>query len=207
MINFKFLPIIVILFVVSPLIDYAQVQRECFNTVSFCPALKRSSGFTKNMQSYSGAFEQGDTTEVQIVIYKNMEYRISVCSPSHPELQGKFQFKIVEDVRGGIWDSIPASVEVPIKENGEETGDFRDSTYIKLVRKYVTVEELRYDNSTDEMSQDFIFQSDKTRKLKVKVFVPVSEAEDKSSGFAGSNYVCVGLLIEHQPGIVTGFSR
>ena len=85
-----------------PLIDIAQSQRECYNTVSFCET-ERKAGFTKNMQSLSGAFAQGDTSEVQIIVYKNMEYRISVCSPSNPELLGKFQFKIAEDVKKGIW--------------------------------------------------------------------------------------------------------
>jgi len=57
------------------------------------------------------------------------------------------------------------------------------------------------------MSQDFIFRSNKTRKLKVKVYVPSSEGEEMSSGLSGSNYACVGILIEHQPGVITGFSR
>ena len=31
-----------------------------------------------------------------------MEYRISICSPSNPELTGQFQFKIAEDVTKGL---------------------------------------------------------------------------------------------------------
>ncbi len=85
-----------------PLVDFSQNQGECYNTVSFCPTHKKD-GFTKNMQSLSGAFEQGDTSIVQIIVYKNMEYRISLCSPSHPDLQGKFQFKIIEDIKKGVW--------------------------------------------------------------------------------------------------------
>ena len=66
-----------------PLIDFAQSQKECYNTVSFCET-ERKAGFTKNMQSLSGAFAQGDTSEVQIIVYKNMEYRICLLytSPS-----------------------------------------------------------------------------------------------------------------------------
>ena len=70
-------------------------QRECYNTVSFCDTDSKG-GFTRNMQSLSGAFVPGDTNIVQIIVYKNMEYRVSLCSPSHPDLQGKFQFKIIE---------------------------------------------------------------------------------------------------------------
>ena len=54
------------------------------------------------------------------------------------------------------------------------------------------------------MSQDFV-SSNKTRKLKVKVYVPKAEGEEMSSGISGSSYACVGLLIEHQPGVISGF--
>jgi len=82
----KRINILIIIFLMAmPLIDFAQSHRECYNTVSYCET-DRKAGFTKNMQSLSGAFEQGDTSEVQIIVYKNMEYRISICSPSNPEL-------------------------------------------------------------------------------------------------------------------------
>ena len=45
------------------------------------------------------------------------------------------------------------------------------------------------------------------KKLKVKVYVPKAEGEEMSSGLSGSSYACVGLLIEHQPGVISGFSR
>ena len=71
----KFLPLAAIL-IIAPIISFTQSQRECYNTVSFCETQKKM-GFTRNMQSLSGAFEQGDTSVVQIIVYKNMEYRIS----------------------------------------------------------------------------------------------------------------------------------
>ena len=56
-------------------------------------------------------------------------------------------------------------------------------------------EVVRYDNSNDEMSQDFVFTSNQTRKLKVKVYVPESDGGEMSSGLSGSSYACVGLLL------------
>lgn len=181
----------------APVIDYAQSQKECYNTVSFCPPQKKL-GFTRNMQSLSGAFEQGDTSVVQIIVYKNMEYRISICSPSNPELTGQFQFKIAEDVTKGVWKE---TTQTFLDEDGVEQS--------KTTRKrvYEKSEVVRYDNSDDEMSQDFIFQSNQTRKLKVKVYVPESDGGEMSSGLSGSSYACVGLLVEHQPGVVSGFNR
>lgn len=195
----------IILLMAMPLIDFAQSQRECYNTVSFCET-ERKAGFTKNMQSLSGAFAQGDTSEVQIIVYKNMEYRISVCSPSNPEFLGKFQFKIAEDVRKGAWKETTIYVDSTYED---ENYDPKTVKVPKIQRKrvYETTEEVRYDNADDEMSQDFVFTSNKTRKLKVKVYVPNAEGEDMSSGLSGSSYACVGLLIEHQPGVISGFSR
>ena len=88
----KFIYLIKLLLIIPILSIGQRNQSECYNTVQFCPVGKRL-GFTKNMQSFSGAFETGDTSVVTIVVYKGMEYRISVCSPSHPELEGQFQFK------------------------------------------------------------------------------------------------------------------
>ena len=156
----KFLPLAAIL-IIAPIISFTQSQRECYNTVSFCETQKKM-GFTRNMQSLSGAFEQGDTSVVQIIVYKNMEYRISVCSPSNPELLGQFQFKIAEDVKKGVWKETT-------KKYVDEAGVEQTKTTRKRV--YEKSEVVRYDNSKDEMSQDFIFQSNQTRKLKVKVYV------------------------------------
>ena len=184
----------------------AQNQSECYNTVTFCPVGKRL-GFTRNMQSFSGAFEQGDTSEVSIVVYKNMEYRISVCSPSHPELEGQFQFKIVEYVTKASWEEKPKyKEEVYYDEDGmEQTRKVQDGTIKKRVYKKEPI--VRYDNSDDNMSQDFIFQSSQTRKLSIKVYVPDDGGGEMSAGLSGSNYACVGLLVEHQLGIITGFNR
>ena len=195
----------IILLMAMPLIDFAQSQRECYNTVSFCET-ERKAGFTKNMQSLSGAFAQGDTSEVQIIVYKNMEYRISVCSPSNPEFLGKFQFKIAEDVRKGAWKETTIYVDSTYEDENYDTQTVKVPK-IQRKRVYEITEEVRYDNADDEMSQDFVFTSNKTRKLKVKVYVPNAEGEDMSSGLSGSSYACVGLLIEHQPGVISGFSR
>ena len=206
--NYKMrnLSIVLAVLVAIPFTVLAQNQSECYNTVTFCPVGKRL-GFTRNMQSFSGAFEQGDTSEVSIVVYKNMEYRISVCSPSHPELEGQFQFKIVEYVTKASWEEKPKyKEEVYYDEDGmEQTRKVQDGTIKKRVYNKEPI--VRYDNSDDNMSQDFIFQSSQTRKLSIKVYVPDDGGGEMSAGLSGSNYACVGLLVEHQPGIITGFNR
>ena len=80
----------------SPIYVVSQNKITCFDTYKFCPVGKRM-GFTINMQSFSGAFEMGDTSVVTLICYKGMEYRFSLCSPSHPELNGALEFQIAED--------------------------------------------------------------------------------------------------------------
>ena len=195
--------LIIIFLMAMPL--FYQSQKECYNTVTFCDT-ERKEGFTRNMQSLSGAFAPGDTNIVQIIVYKNMEYRVSLCSPSHEDLQGKLQFKITEDIKRGVWKENTIEVDSTYEdENFEEVTVKVTKTQRKRI--YETIEEVRYDNSEHEMSQEFIFTSTNTRKLKIKVYVPSSETEEMSSGISGTTFACIGLLIEHQPGIVTGFRR
>ena len=197
----------IILLMAMPL--FYQSQIECYNTVSFCDSESKQ-GFTRNMQSLSGAFAPGDTSIVQIIVYKNMEYRVSLCSPSHPDLEGKFQFKIIEEIKKGVWKENTIEVDSTDLDD-EPVTDMNGNTLkiSKTQRKRVieTTQEVRYDNSEHEMSQNFIFTSNKTRKLKIKVYVPITESEEMSSGLSGTTFACVGLLLEHQPGVVTGFKR
>ena len=197
----------IILLMAMPL--FYQSQIECYNTVSFCDTESKQ-GFTRNMQSLSGAFAPGDTSIVQIIVYKNMEYRVSLCSPSHPDLEGKFQFKIIEEIKKGVWKENIIEVDSTNLDD-EPVTDMNGNTLkiLKTQRKRVfeTTQEVRYDNSEHEMSQNFIFTSNKTRKLKIKVYVPSTETEEMSSGLSGITFACVGLLLEHQPGVVTGFKR
>ena len=196
------LKILVIIFV-FPIASYAQ---DCHNKVRYCPHSKRE-GYIFNMQSESGAFVQGDTSEVSIIVYKGMEYKISLCSPSHPQLNGSFQFKIVEHVTRGEWvEKTTYDTEIEYDEYGLEVGEKKIPRKTRK-RVYVTDEIVRYDNSKDENAQDFIFQSNKTRKLYIKVFIPEMGGGEQEMSLEGETYACVGLLIEHQSGVKTGFRR
>ena len=193
----------ILLFIILalPVLSFAQ---ECHNVVKYCPHSHRE-GFVFNMQSSSGAFIQGDTAEVSIIVYKGMEYKISFCSPSNPELNGNFQFKIVELVTKGKWvETTTYTNEIEYDEFGYEIGEKKVAHTTKK-RIYEKQEIVRFDNSQHENAQDFIFQSNKTRKLIVKVYIPEVPSEEFDLG--GETYACVGLLIEHQKGVNTGFKR
>ena len=143
---------------------------------------------------------------------------MSLCSPTHNELNGKFEFQVVEKITKPYWDEKKVSeVEEVAKldENGDDMyDDYGDIIYEEVAtirtikrRRYKKQDVVRYDNKKDEDAQEFIFVSDKTRKLTIKVYIPAAEGGDESQGLGAETYACVGLLIEHQPGATTGFNR
>jgi len=194
-------PFLLFFIPVAPLFIYAQ---DCHHVVKYCDHSNRE-GYVFNMQSSSGAFIQGDTAEVSIIVYKGMEYKISFCSPSNPELNGNFQFKIVELITKGKWEEKTTYTnEIEYDEYGYEIGEKKVPHTVKK-RVYEKQEIVRFDNTEHENAQDFIFQSNKTRKLVVKVYIP--EVPSEEYDMSGETYACIGLLIEHQKGVKTGFGR
>ena len=109
--------------------------------------------------------------------------------------------EMLEATVKGLQDKI-GQLNMDLKSKQKELEDV-----VAKKRVYIKEPFVMYDNTEDQMSQDFIFQSNQTRKLNVKVYVPDDGGDEMSSGLSGSNYACIGLLIEHQPGIITGFSR
>lgn len=191
-----------LLIVSSPI---SLVAQDCFGTVKLCPRQKKE-GFTYNNQSMSGAFIQGDTAEVTFIVYKDMEYRMSLCSPNKQELDGNFKFQIVEQITKPAWKEVTTyEIVEKFDEEGYPNGEEKVAKTSKK-RVYNKVDVVRYDNAKDEDAQEFIFVSDKTRKLTIKVYIPVLSGGE-SSGLEAESYACVGLLIEHQPGPKTGFQR
>lgn len=195
--------LLVLIIPVSPIVINAQ---ECHHSVKYCPHSNRQ-GYVFNMQSSSGAFIQGDTAEVDIIVYKGMEYKISLCSPTNDELNGNFQFKVIELITKGKWEEVTTyTYETEYNEYYEEIGQ-KKIPHISRKRVYEKQEIVRYDNSKDENAQDFVFQSNKTRKLIIKVYIPEMPSEGEEYDLGGETYACVGLLVEHQKGVKTGFGR
>jgi len=187
-------------------IPFVSTAQDCHNTVKYCPHGKKD-GYVYNGQSVSGAFVQGDTAEITIIVYKDMEYRMSICSPNNYQMNGKFQFQVVEMITKAQWEETKTYVtEEKFDEDGQPIGEEKVE---KVTRKRVYKKSpvVRYDNSKDEDSQEFIFVSDKTRKLTIKVYVPNMEGVSEGDDLEGDAYACVGFLIEHQPGPKTGFRR
>lgn len=170
-------------------------QYLCNGAVKHCIYNKKD-GYVFNQQSKSGAFLQGDTAEITIVVYKNMDYRISACAPEVEELQGQMKFKIVEEVKEPEWQT--SMVTETVTEYDDE-GNANDKEVTKEVKKrvYVTKKIVRYDGYKDEEENIFEFISDKSRKLTIQVYIP--EVGGEGGDLEADDVVCVGLLVEHRP--------
>lgn len=194
---------LLILALALPFISSA--QQECRGIQKFCSPSHKKSGFVYNGQSVFGAFAQGDTAEVSIVVYKGMDYRIVLCSGDEA-LDGKIEFKVVEMVSKPYWEETKSLVTV--EEFDAETNSTVKKQVEKVSKKriYGKVEAVRYDNSKYETDPEFSFTSDKTRKLIIKVYIP-ELGEDVSNGLEEDAMSCVGMLIEHKQAEKTGFRR
>jgi len=203
--------------------------QDCYQFVKGCDNGKRE-GFLYNGQSKSGMFDSGDTTEITMVAYKGMDYRVTACVDEQ-YISGEIQLRIIEKIKKPYWEekTVTDTEELPkLDAQGNEIyaiakdeygDDMYDedgnpiedvvletvtSTRIVKKRKYKLKEEVRYDSKKD--GPEFSFASRMTRKLHIEVIVPGAAGED---GLA-AEYIesgCVGLLIEHRKGSVVGFGQ
>ncbi len=168
----------------------------CTGTVQEC-LYPRKDGFVFNGQSQSGAFIQGDTAKVTIVVYKDMEYRMTACCPQFQELNGKLKFRIIEEVSEPRWITTTVTEKVDVVDaEGVVTGSKNVTKEVKK-RVFDKVKIVRYDGYKEEKGNEFVMISDKTRKLTIEVYVPVMGGE--GSGLQADDLACIGLLIEHRP--------
>jgi len=194
---------LLVLALVLPFLSNA--QEECRGIQRFCSPSHKKSGMVYNGQSVFGAFAQGDTAEVSIVVYKGMDYRIVLCSGDEA-LDGKIEFKIVEMVSKPYWEESKTLETVEEFDAESNTTVKRQVEKVTKKRVYGKVETVRYDNTKYDTNPEFSFTSDKTRKLIVKVYIP-ELGEDASNGLEEDAMSCIGMLIEHKQALKKGFRR
>ncbi len=192
-------------------------QGSCGNFHRSACSVSENRMFNYNGQSRSALFAKGKTSELNIVVYKGQDYRISFCSDVE-KIGDQIQFKIFE-VRKGV--PVEKQVEEKWMEDeyvkcsecsgtgvvDEETcyncnGDAQVATGEQVEMKqmvtktvYERRKEVLYDNSQDGMAQEIEFSIDKTKKLIIEVSIPAGETPKHKLGSA--DMACLGVLIEH----------
>jgi hypothetical protein len=157
----------------------ASAFSQCRETYAFCARGDKSWQF--NSQSTSGVVAKGEDEELSIMVYQGVDYRLSLCS-DNPDVEGKIQFEIYEMKTEKQYD--------PVKK--------RD-IYVKTP---VTI----LSNSEMEMAQEIDFTSDQTRRLYIRIVIPEEATSGGKKNLKVADYVCVGILVQHQRGVKTGFN-
>lgn len=202
-------------------------QKNCYESHKRCVSDSKQ-GFILSGQSKSGTFIPGDTAEVTLTLYKNMEYRLSFCSPQNPNVDGKVEFQIVEYITESVFEEVITYEEVfPEEEYSEEAeydeyGDYSEDSYeepepikVPVVTKrkvYKKVPVVTFDNTTasaggeGQYTQEYRTIANNFKTITIRVYIP-GTPEEKNETSAGKtvSFVCVGLLLEHKAAPKLGF--
>jgi len=208
--------VLIVVLAVAPSLSYGQYCNY-FHTKYCMPS--ENDMFKLNGQSKSALFSKGQTSELNIIVYKGQDYRISLCMDEN--LGSQIQFKIYENKKvkvEKVFETKRTEDEYQKDENGElvvdEYGDYIPTgEVIEVIDKETKIvtekrKELLYDNSQDGFSSEIEFTVESTRRLVVEVTVPVGAAgggKSKGKMMKSSDMGCVGLLVEHMTTPISGF--
>lgn len=161
--------------------------------------------FSENGQSKSAMVQVGKETELNIIVYRGQDYRISLC---HDEkiLGEQLAIRLVEKVRVPYDELVEVTTQEPVLDaSGNPTGTTQEVKTKQNKRVYEEEEKVLWDNTEHEMAKEVEFSCTATKRIAVEVIAPGnSEAKPKKGG--GTNDIgCVGILIEHMPTPALGF--
>lgn len=164
---------------ILPLITMA--QGPCTDYHKFNCNRASDKRFSVNGQSKSAAVQVGQETELNIIVYRGQDYRISLCYDDKVLGEG-LAIRLVEKVR----------------QAKPGTGDASDKV------EYEELEKVLWDNTEHEMAHTVEFSCTSTKRIAVEVVAPGGAASGKKSDKA-FDIGCVGILIEHMPTPGLGF--
>ncbi|MCU0319351.1 MAG: hypothetical protein MUE88_04670 [Flavobacteriales bacterium] len=171
--------LIALAFLASPIALLA--QSPCAEYHKFNCDRSGDKRFSPNGQSKSAAVQVGQETELNIIIYRGQDYRISLCHDDKV-LGEKLAFRLVEKVRS------------PKSEVG---ADGRT--------EYEETEKVLWDNTEHEMDQAVEFTSTSTKRIAIEIVAPGGAESPKAKDGQSYDIGCVGILIEHMPTPQMGF--
>lgn len=158
----------------------AAYAQSCRKVHEFCtanlPEEEMSKDWSFDNQSKSATFEKGKVYEMSFVAYKDFVYRITTCTDVEESEKINFEVFHLELVRKEM--------------NGVN----------RLVKEKISI----FNNNSDNMKPFYKFRTEKTEKIYVKINVP-NAGESSTKQFRDSEFVCVGVLLQHRRGKKVGF--
>jgi hypothetical protein len=156
----------------------ARAQSDCTDFHRFNCERSGDPRFKQNGQSRSALVKVGEETELNIIVYRGQDYRITLCH--NDKVLGKeLAVRLVEKFR------------VP-----KGTGPDGKPTYEE-------VEKSLWSNTEHEMAQQIEFSCTATKRIAIEVNAP--GAAERKGRNADLDIGCVGILIEHMPTPGIGF--
>ena len=168
---------------------FAMAQSECSEFWKSAPRAS-DTRFSVNGQSKGASVQVGVPTELNIIIYKGQDYRISFIY-DEKIIGDHVVARLIEKVRG---PKKPPAGAVKVQGQGEKP-TFEDIT--KVI----------WDNQDHEMTDAVEFTATSTKRIAIEVTAPgvPENPKDAKRGRTQSDIGCVGILIEHMPTPVVGF--
>jgi len=183
----------------------ATAQYQCADYHKFNGNPSNDKRFSVNGQSKSAMVQVGKETELNIIIYKGQDYRISI---SHDEkvLGEQLAIRLVEKVRVPYDEVMEVTTMEPVMDAaGKPTGTTQEVKTKQNKRVYEEEETVLWDNTAHEMSDEIEFSCTATKRIAVEVNARGnSEAKPKKNGET-NDIGCVGILIEHMVSPALGF--
>ncbi len=162
-------------------IQASYAQNTCKRIHNFCteilPEEESKGSWNFDNQSKSATFEKGKVYEMSFIAYSNFIYRLATCT-DNMEADESIQFEVFR-------------TEIVRKKINGKT---------RLIKEKKSI----FNNQTDDLKSFYKFRVNKTEKLYVKVTIP-SGSESSVKKYKDTDYVCVGVLLEHRRVQKTGF--
>ena len=153
-------------------------------------------------------FSKGQTSDLNIIVYKAQDYRLSFCLDKN--LGSQVKCKIYETVKKKIEKVVETKkMQDVLDENGKPTGEKEEVVSKETSIMIERVKELVYDNSDDDYANEIEFSVESTKRLTLEISIPGSSgggSDTKKKGkLVNSDMGCVGVLVEHMTTPKPGF--
>lgn len=195
------------LLIALPLLCTQQLmaQKPCADFHKFNCMPSSDARFSANGQSKSASVQVGKETELNIIIYRGQDYRISLC---HDEkiLGEQLAIRLVEKIRVPRDGQPEANAVTPIVDaEGNTTGTSQAVRIQEDGRVYDEIERVIWDNTAHEMAQEIEFSCTATKRIAIEVNAQGTEGAKLKKGTKQYDIGCVGILIEHMTSPDLGF--
>lgn len=159
--------------------------------------------FSMNGQSKSASLQVGMITELNLIVYRGQDYRVTVCA-DRKILGGDVAIRLVEKVREPRDIEELVTVQEPILDaEGYHTGRYKEVTTTRVTRIFEDVRKVLWDNTEHDMARSVEFSCAATKRIAVEVIPPGATEVKPRRADKQLDIGCAGILVEHMatPGV------